>query len=265
MIQLIASDLDGTILQNDAQAVSPRMIELIMELKQKGIRFAAASGRQYSNLRRLFEPIKDEISYIAENGSLCIHKGQVLSRGIIERELGLEILDSVKEYGKCDCFLSCESGGYMDSGNPEFIRHMTEVVKFDIRQVESLKDIYEPFLKIAVCSFSGTRDMAPFFKERFRCRINVVTSGNLWVDFIAPGANKGTALSNLLAHLDIQAKDCIAFGDQYNDVEMLQLAGASYAMSNAAPGIAYYSTYVTDSVEEVLEDLATSVGKEIRG
>ena len=46
---------------------------------------------------------------------------------------------------------------------------------------------------------------------------------------------------------------------------MLQLAGASYAMSNAAPGIAYYSTYVTDSVEEVLEDLATSVGKEIRG
>ncbi|KMZ54158.1 sugar phosphatase SupH [Dorea sp. D27] len=92
-----------------------------------------------------------------------------------------------------------------------------------------------------------------------------MTSGNLWVDFIAPGANKGTALSNLLAHLDIPAENCIAFGDQYNDVEMLQLAGASYAMSNAAPGIAYYSTYVTDSVEEVLEDLAASVGKDTCG
>lgn len=259
MIQLVASDLDGTILQNDAQHVSPRIFELIMELKQKGILFAAASGRHYSNLRGLFEPVKDEISYIAENGSLCIHKGQVLSRGIIERELGLEILDSIKEYGKCDCFLSCESGGYMDSGNPEFIRHMTEVVKFDIRHVDDLKKIQEPFLKIAVCSFSGTHDMAPFFKDRFRGRINVVTSGNLWVDFIVPDATKGNALSALLDHLHIPAENCMAFGDQYNDVEMLQLAGEGYAMSNAAPGIAYYSDYVTDSVEEVLEDLVSSL------
>ena len=259
MIQLIASDLDGTILQNDAQSVSPRIFELIMELKQKGILFAAASGRQYSNLHSLFEPIKDEISYIAENGSLCIHKGQVLSRGIIERELGLKILNAIKEYGKCDCFLSCESGGYMDSRNPEFIHHMKEVVKFDIHQVDDLRNITEPFLKIAVCSFTGTREIAPYFKTLFRDTINVVTSGNLWVDFIAPNANKGTALSDLLKALDIPAKNCIAFGDQYNDVEMLQLAGTSYAMSNAAPGIAYYSTYVTDSVEEVLEDLVSSL------
>lgn len=259
MIKLIASDLDGTILLNDAQSVSPRMFELILELKQKGILFAAASGRQYSNLRKLFEPVKDEISYIAENGSLCIHKGKVLSRGIIDRELGLEILDSIKKYDNCDCFLSCESGGYMDSDNPDFIRHMNEVVKFDIRQVEDLTEIKEPFLKIAVCSFSGTRDMEPYFTNLFHDRIKVVTSGNLWVDFIAPNANKGNALSNLLGHLDIPAKNCIAFGDQYNDVEMLQLAGTSYAMSNAAPGIAYYSTYVTDSVEEVMEDIIASV------
>ena len=40
---------------------------------------------------------------------------------------------------------------------------------------------------------------------------------------------------------------------------MLQLTGTSYAMSNAAPGIAYYSTYVTDSVEEVLEDITATL------
>ena len=52
----------------------------------------------------------------------------------------------------------------------------------------------------------------------------------------------------------------MAFGDQYNDVEMLQLAGTSYTMSNAAPGISFYSTYVTDSVPEVLDDIISSVG-----
>ena len=51
----------------------------------------------------------------------------------------------------------------------------------------------------------------------------------------------------------------MAFGDQYNDVEMLQFVGTSYAMSNAAPGISYYSTYVTDSVDDVLEDLLATL------
>ena len=58
----------------------------------------------------------------------------------------------------------------------------------------------------------------------------------------------------------LKPEECMAFGDQYNDIEMLQCAGTSYAMSNAAPGISYYSTYVTDSVEEVLEDLIAELG-----
>lgn len=47
----------------------------------------------------------------------------------------------------------------------------------------------------------------------------------------------------------------VAFGDQYNDVEMLETVGMGYAMSNAAPGIAGHAKYITDSVEEVLEDI----------
>ena len=65
MIKLIASDLDGTLLQNGAQELTPRALDLIHRLTEKGIHFAAASGRQYANERRLFAPIRDEISYIA--------------------------------------------------------------------------------------------------------------------------------------------------------------------------------------------------------
>ena len=46
----------------------------------------------------------------------------------------------------------------------------------------------------------------------------------------------------------------MAFGDRYNDLEMLQFAGKSYAMSDAAPGLSEYTTDVTDSVEDVLRD-----------
>ena len=202
MIKLVASDLDGTLLQNGAQELTPRALDLVRRLTEKGIVFVASSGRQYDNEVNLFKPVKDQISYIAENGSICIHKGNVIFRTVIAPELIRRIIDEVKKDG------------------PHII------------------DKYLHHLK-----------------AKFSSEIKVVTSGNIWIDFIAPGTNKGTALLKLLDVLQIRPEECMAFGDQYNDVEMLQTVGTSYAMSNSAPGISYYSTYVTDSVEDVLEDL----------
>lgn len=260
MIKIIASDLDGTLLQNGAQALDPQIFDLIMRLKEHGVLFAAASGRQYYNLRRLFEPIKNEISYIAENGSLCICQGKILSEGLIERDLGLRIIDAIHAFPGCDCIVSGQDVCYTDSRSQRFTNHLINILGNNTKIVDNLKtDIAEPFLKISVCDFSGTNKCERYFKDLFSSEIKVVTSGNVWIDFIAPNANKGTALSDLLRHLHIDPKDCIAFGDQYNDIEMLQTAGESYAMSNAAPGVAYYSTYVTDSVADVLQDLLASL------
>ena len=70
MIKLIACDLDGTLLLNGAQELRPETSDLILKLRKQGRLFVAASGRQYPNLRRLFEPVEDEIAYICENGAL---------------------------------------------------------------------------------------------------------------------------------------------------------------------------------------------------
>ena len=187
-------------------------------------------------------------------------KEKPLSRGLIPRELGNRIVDAIHRYSGCECIISGEEVCYSDSRNEAFRDHMVHVVKNDMRFVDSISEIKEPFLKIAVCNFDGTKDCLAYFQELFSHEIKVVTSGNIWVDFIAPGASKGNALQTLLDHLHIAPEDCVAFGDQYNDVEMLQLSGTSYAMSNAAPGISFYSTYVTDSVPEVLDDIISSVG-----
>ena len=87
MVKLIASDLDGTLLQNGAHDVNPIVFDQIRTLKEHGIMFAAASGRQYLNLRRLFTPVQDDIAYIAENGSLCIYNEETISKGVIEQDL----------------------------------------------------------------------------------------------------------------------------------------------------------------------------------
>ena len=70
MIRLIASDIDGTLLHNGAAEIDPVIFEEIHRLKQKGILFCPASGRQYHSLRRLFAPAADELTYLCENGAL---------------------------------------------------------------------------------------------------------------------------------------------------------------------------------------------------
>ena len=49
-------------------------------------------------------------------------------------------------------------------------------------------------------------------QEMFGAEIKVVTSGNIWIDFIAPGTNKGAALSNLMKLFHIKPEECMAFG-----------------------------------------------------
>ena len=122
--------------------------------------------------------------------------------------------------------------------------HNTTQIVDDITKVDG------PILKIAICNMSDSTHIVDKYlkhlQDLFGSEIKVVTSGNIWIDFIAPGSNKGTALQNLMDLFHVKPEECVAFGDQYNDIEMLQLVGTSYAMSNAAPGISYYSTYVTD-------------------
>ena len=255
MIKYIASDLDGTLLHNGAQQLPEEIFDLIRALKSRGIHFIAASGRQYYNMYRMFEPVQNDISYIAENGSLCIHNHEIISRGVIDRDLGLRIIEASRQYDSCNCLVSCEDHCYTDSKDEHFISHILNTIKYDMVVVDDLKQIQKPFLKIAMCDFHTPDKLLPFFKNQFRSEIKVVTSGNIWVDFIAPNANKGQALSNLLAHLHLSASDGIAFGDQYNDLEMLELAGTGYAMKNAAPGVSDNADKVTESAERIMREI----------
>lgn len=263
MIKLVASDLDGTLLQGGAQELTPRAIELIHQLTQKGVYFVAASGRQYDNQRRVFEKIKDEISYIAENGSICVHQGIVISRATIDDDLSARIIAEIKREKHFEIVVSREDSCFIEDNNPAFVNHIVNIMQNTTQIVDDVSKIEGPILKIAICNMKdGPHIIDKYLKhlqDMFGNEIKVVTSGNIWIDFIAPGANKGTALEGLLQLLHVKPEECMAFGDQYNDVEMLQLVGTSYSMSNAAPGISYYSTFVTHSVEDVLDDLVNEL------
>ena len=175
------------------------------------------------------------------------------------------IIDEVKKSPNFDILISREDACLIEDHHEAFVNHIVNVMQNTTKIVDDLSKIEGPFLKIAICNMiDDTKVIMQYLEhlqEMFGAEIKVVTSGNIWIDFIAPGTNKGAALSNLMKLFHVKPKECMAFGDQQNDLEMLELVGHSYAMSNSAPGVSYYADEVTDSVEDVLEDVLASLDK----
>lgn len=259
MIKLVASDLDGTLLRGKAQSLSPRSVDLVRKLTGQGIRFIAASGRQYANERLLFGEVQDSISYIAENGALCAHNGQILFRHVLDEELRLRIIDEIRKKPGCDILLSREDTCVIEGTNPAFVHHICDVMNYKAEIVDDIKTVKGPFIKIAVAGMTASQqeiqDYLRHLQDRFAPEMRAVTSGNFWIDFIPPAVNKGTALQMFLDYFNIRPEECVALGDQQNDIEMLELAGTSYAMSGAAPHVAEHAAHTTDCAEDVLEQL----------
>lgn len=254
-IRLVVSDLDGTLLQNGSQSLPPGTCELIKRLREKGILFAAASGRQYANLRRLFAPVQEEISYICENGCLIFSGGKRIYRASMDRETGQEILRAIMARESAEALLSGEDTSYVQPKKESYLIHLRDVVKNNVTEVPDILDTREEYFKISVYEPDGLAGSEDYWKRRFGSRVTVVTSGNEWLDMMPRGVNKGTALSMLLRHLGILPEECVVFGDNDNDREMLKMAGVGFAMDTAIPEILSMCPYHTDTVEHALEEI----------
>lgn len=261
MIKLIASDLDGTLLLNGAQTLDQRIFDIIDKLKEQEILFVAASGRQYASMQNLFKPVADKISYIAENGAVCIHDGTCIFTSVIPRDTVTQIFELLKQCPTCKILVSCPSTCYILSGDAGFLHHIRDVVHNDTTVTDDFSMISEPIIKIAVFDPVSPEKTTVFLRKNAPDGMTIATSGNDWIDFIPVVSNKATALKVLLDTLHISPSEIIAFGDQQNDLEMLSMAGTSYAMERAVPEAIAIADAVTPSVEETLTEFLDKNGE----
>ena len=256
MIKLIASDLDGTLVSGNMAKLPEDFPKLLYKLKEKNILFAAASGRQYHNLRVLFDAVKDDIAYICENGALTIYQGKVLHKVEIPSEIAFPIIRRLEKEHGTEVLVSGAFTSYICPKEPlleQYIKDMNNQYKV----VPDLTDIGEPIIKLALFEKEGTenRNRQTYWQSQFPSNVKVVTSGSLWLDFLFPNAHKGVGIQALSNHLGIRREEILSFGDNYNDVEMFRESGSSVAMETAAPGIQELCDYTTPSVMEFIENM----------
>ena len=80
MIKLIASDIDGTLVPDGTHEIDVRMYDVIKRLKEHGIIYVGASGRQFASMAKLFQPVKEDIYYITDNGAILRDAGECGAR-----------------------------------------------------------------------------------------------------------------------------------------------------------------------------------------
>lgn len=255
-IKLIASDMDGTLLQNGNQNITSKMLRIIETLHEKGILFVAASGRQYANLYRLFEPVSKDIAFICENGALVMYQDKILSKTSMDKEIALKIIVDIRNREGCEVQISGENTTYIIPKSERFIEHYKNVLKNNYKIIKDPSEIPEDIIKVSVYEETGiAENSGTYFINKWQDKVKCTVSGYGWLDFVSPAVNKGTALNELLIKLSITAEEVMAFGDNYNDIEMLSLVKYGYVMDNAVEDIKNRYSYQSTSVEETLMDI----------
>lgn len=260
MMKLIATDIDGTLVQDGGNAINTEIYDMILQLRQKGIQFAAASGRQWASIEALFGPVKEKIFYLSDNGAYLGCHGRNLFLNTIDRGLIMDLVASVRKMPGLEVMVSGPDVVYMDTRDKEFEDWMIHGYQYQMVHVDDIMDVEDDFIKIAVYKKEGVQAATEALREIYGDRLKMTISGDMWMDCTALGVCKGQAIEVLQESLDIKPEETMAFGDQLNDIEMLGKAYYSYAVGNARPEVKAAArfradTNVNDGVLKVLKEL----------
>ncbi len=249
MIKLIATDLDGTLLDEDKN-LPPDFLSLLDQLLKKGIHFVAASGRSSTSLRGQFGPYDTEITCICDNGACLMEKGVITQTSPLPREVIHRIIQACRAIPDISLVLAGAHNAHISPYTEEFAWELERYYPHHELH-DDLEHVTEGIFKIAVCDMKGAAvNSYPVLKAEFGGSLSMAVSGDHWMDIMNQGVNKGSALQKLQKKLGITPEETMAFGDYYNDVEMLQQAAYSFVMENANPDLRPFGRYLAKSNRE---------------
>lgn len=235
MIKFIATDLDGTLLDEDKK-LPEEIFSVIEELAKRNILFAPASGRQYANLRKLFAPVADKVVLICENGALVKYREETLLLDPIKETYLKDALDEIRAIPHLFPMLCGTDFAYIENNEMPFFQYAM-LSYTNCMKVSDLDEAIgkEEICKIAVYDELSAADRCIKILPPRLPRLRTILSGKDWCDVSAPSAGKGEAVKLIRKHFGFKREECMAFGDHMNDYEMLLECGKAYVPENAYP------------------------------
>ncbi|WP_437891770.1 Cof-type HAD-IIB family hydrolase [Phytobacter sp. V91] len=246
-VKVIVTDMDGTFLDDAKQYDRDRFMMQFTQLKQRDIEFVVASGNQYYQLISFFPELKEQISFVAENGALVYEHGQHLFHGELTRHEARVVIDELLKDTALN-FVACGlNSAYVSENAPDTFVNLMSKHYHRLERVSDYHQIDDALFKFALnLPDSGIPQLMDKLHVSLDGIMKPVSSGFGFVDLIIPGLHKASGINRLLERWQLTPKECVTIGDSGNDAEMLRMTDFSFAMANAGDAIKVIARHRTD-------------------
>lgn len=267
-IKLIASDIDGTII-DDFGNISQDTRRAIHKLKDYGIRFTFATGRSYESTLRIAQQLgvdNEDVGMICLNG---LQTFTLPSQDLVEKEtLSFEESVTMQRLGEryylgiMYCFDDVIYFQMDDLSYKDYMIAMGDDAKrffnrnLDVIPVNSVHDIKERFEtdRIQKIAYIQSPQYMDLIVDRIRKDAGIgyefMRVGPGWTEVGIDGVSKGNAVVEYAARYGIKPEEIMVFGDSENDISMFKIAKKAVAVENAMDSAKAHATHFTKSNED---------------
>ena len=254
-LKLIALDLDGT-LTNDQKKITPRTMDMLMQLQKQGVRLALASARPAPGLFAICN-----LLHMKEYGGILMsyNGGRIVeaATGKTLYETGMDIEETKAILRFLD---TLPVNVILDDGVQFYVKDPKAYkIEYECRnnrmtctQVDDLADFltFSPVKLLMSVQPEILPEVQKKIAEHLPQSLIVVRTAPFYLEIIPAQINKGKGLLDICLVLGIDRSDTAAFGDAENDIPMIRTAGFGVAMANAEEVVKAAADYVTASNNE---------------
>jgi len=250
-IAAVLADVDGTLVTK-SKALTPRALEAVEELHERGVLFAITSGRPPRGMRMLVHPLEMRGPMAAFNGGIMVTPDMtILDERTIPAEVAPAVIEAIQAHGLYAWIYRGAEWFVTDPQAPHAARE-SSTVQFPPTVVPSYEGLLDRAVKIV--GVSDDHDLVAQCEAAVQQEFGTHASANRsqphYLDVTNPYANKGIVVERMSYYYGIPLEQIATIGDQPNDVLMFERSGVSIAMGNASDEVQQQATFVTASNED---------------
>ena len=251
MIRLLAIDIDGTLLDSRGRLPDAHRDALI-DASARGVEVALVTGRSFHFTGPVVERLPIPLTLIVNNGAVVKRKtGETELRHLLARDAARRVLDETRHFEDCVAIVFDRPDERqilferMDWSHPHRRGYYEKNKAFIAAASAPLRDMLteDPIQVMFNGSVEPMRALVESLRalptaNQFSVAITEYAARDFsLVDVNGAGCSKGTTLATWVERRGWTAADVAAFGDNLNDVEMLDFAGRAYLMGNATDAL----------------------------
>lgn len=252
MIKMVATDIDGTILDLKTAKFTQNVKDCIKELSDKGIKVVLITGRMHTSATFIANELGLNTPIVSYQGGMIKENkenGEIYYNKTLNPEYAREIIRWAKEKNihinlYMDDKLYVEQDDYVIRRYTNLRNISYQIASFDDLELKNINKL----LAIDYENPQVSTDCRDFLKEKYP-ELSIVKSSPYFCEISDREAKKSCAVEFLRKKWNFKFEEVLTIGDQDNDVELLKAGGTKVAMGNATENLKSHADYITDTVE----------------